>query len=743
MNVLPLPPDPYKTLGVERDARLPEIKTAYRKLILKLHPGKVQDVDLRAIRQDEFNKVQQAHALLSNDDSRLAYDSRFTTKMEEERRERRERRDLVASAAGNPEAANGSITQREASNPASTASIYRRVREGGKERIRQRTEKEPRYAVEESSSDSSSSDSLSSDSSSFEWEDDTSMAYRGSFSVAPRPSYFSPSERRKLGRTNSSTSMDHSMRKMHYNMGSGYGGSEDEGRYRSGRTDRSRPSSRQRNHSKNRVHNDAYAPPKRPAFILLDDDNRANSSNSVDHSMRKMHYSMGSDYGESDDEGRYRSRTDRSRPSSRQRSHSRNRAHSDAYAPPKRPQFVLLDDDNMSSSSKPYYRSYESYGRPKSPHVLHREPAKECLCCLKQFRPDDIVSLACQHWWCSSCLSRLVQLSLDSAELWPLKCCSIEIPQITLLDNLDEGTKVKYQLSLDKQPPLVLKCPNCLESFSDLPLLLRHHEGGHLISETSPPGNETVLEKDVPTEQTSNATDVDSDTCRRSTSSQTSEELSPSTTIAEPDPDKEMSLIGASTLPSPLLVPEKIGRQWKIYQVSSIAIIFLGKATIRFLGFQTTAWFVLVLAAVATSITTSYSIQGLAPDPRPEIGDSNYYSLLSQSIIAICSLYYLMVPYLRGDKEFPVRALFYICWILSLAGAVAAPLTYSIEWTKSVWCGFGSALAQVAATAFLFEHTGKHDRKRSHEEKFQIKPASGHEEEEEVEKYTDAVEGDT
>ena len=623
--------------------------------------------------------VQQACELLSNDDLRLAYDSTFTTKTEEQRgdmretwerrnmRERRKRRrerlDLIASAAVDPEAANGSITQGEPTNQASTASIFRWVREREKELIRQRTEMKSRYAVEE----------LSSYSSSFESEDDSSTAYRGFLPVAPKRSYFSPPERRKLQRANSSTSMDHSMRKMHHSMGSDYGGSDDEGAYTSLRTYRSRPSSR---------------------------------------------------------------------PSSRQRSHSRNQAHSDAYAPPGRPQFSLLDDDDdddddddMLSSSKSYFRSNKSlFGRPK-----------RCRCCLKRFRPDDIVSVACQHLWCPSCLSRLVQLGLDSAELWPPKCCSIEISQATLLDNLDESTKAGYQLAIGKQTPHLLKCPYCLEFFRDLLLLLRHHERSHIIPETSPPGNEMVSEKDTPAEQASNAMDVNSNTPRRSISSQASEEISPSTTISEPDPDNEAEtlVIGASTPIRPLPVPKKISRQWKIHQLPSIATIFLGKATIHFLGFQTTAWFVLVLAAVATSITTSYSIHGLAPDPRPEIGDSNYYSLLSQSIIAICSLYYLMVPYLRGDKEFPVRALFYICWILSLAGAVAAPLAYSIEWTKSVWCGFGSAIAQVAATAFLFEHTGKHDRKQSHEEKFLIKPASGHEEEEEVEKYTDAVEGDT
>jgi curved DNA-binding protein CbpA len=69
-----LPPDPYKLLGVLKDAKLPEIRSAHRKLVLKCHPDKVQDAALKAIKQDEFQKVQQAYELLSDDNRRLQYD---------------------------------------------------------------------------------------------------------------------------------------------------------------------------------------------------------------------------------------------------------------------------------------------------------------------------------------------------------------------------------------------------------------------------------------------------------------------------------------------------------------------------------------------------------------------------------------------------------------------------------------------------------------------------------------------
>ncbi|KFA76663.1 hypothetical protein S40288_04433 [Stachybotrys chartarum IBT 40288] len=70
----PLPPDPYKILGVSKDAQITEIRSAHRKLVLKCHPDKVQDPALKAQKQDEFQKVQQAYELLSDDSERAKYD---------------------------------------------------------------------------------------------------------------------------------------------------------------------------------------------------------------------------------------------------------------------------------------------------------------------------------------------------------------------------------------------------------------------------------------------------------------------------------------------------------------------------------------------------------------------------------------------------------------------------------------------------------------------------------------------
>lgn len=85
----PLPPDPYKILGVSKDAQTPEIRSSYRKLVLKCHPDKVTDPKLKAEKQDEFQRVQQAYELLNNDDERQKYDDRV--KLDDLRRQVKEK----------------------------------------------------------------------------------------------------------------------------------------------------------------------------------------------------------------------------------------------------------------------------------------------------------------------------------------------------------------------------------------------------------------------------------------------------------------------------------------------------------------------------------------------------------------------------------------------------------------------------------------------------------------------------
>ncbi|PGH10408.1 hypothetical protein GX51_00167 [Blastomyces parvus] len=72
--------DPYKVLGITKDATIAEIKSAHRKLVLKCHPDKIKDEEQRKDAVPEFQKVQSAYELLSDDKKRSEYDYKVELK---------------------------------------------------------------------------------------------------------------------------------------------------------------------------------------------------------------------------------------------------------------------------------------------------------------------------------------------------------------------------------------------------------------------------------------------------------------------------------------------------------------------------------------------------------------------------------------------------------------------------------------------------------------------------------------
>lgn len=74
----PLPPNPYKTLNVAKDATLATIRSAHRKLVLTCHPDKIKDKDeaVKEQKAQQFHQVQQAYEILSDDVKRHRYDER-------------------------------------------------------------------------------------------------------------------------------------------------------------------------------------------------------------------------------------------------------------------------------------------------------------------------------------------------------------------------------------------------------------------------------------------------------------------------------------------------------------------------------------------------------------------------------------------------------------------------------------------------------------------------------------------
>lgn len=70
----PIPPDPYKALGIAKDATTAQVKTAYKKAALRCHPDKALNKSSAA---EEFHLINQAYELLIDDEKRQKYEDQL------------------------------------------------------------------------------------------------------------------------------------------------------------------------------------------------------------------------------------------------------------------------------------------------------------------------------------------------------------------------------------------------------------------------------------------------------------------------------------------------------------------------------------------------------------------------------------------------------------------------------------------------------------------------------------------
>lgn len=94
----PIPPDPYNALGLSKTATGDEIRKAYRKLALQLHPDKCKEESLKAQRTDEFHLVQQAYDIIGDEEKRSRYDAQI--RLAELKRANLELRSQTSRATG-------------------------------------------------------------------------------------------------------------------------------------------------------------------------------------------------------------------------------------------------------------------------------------------------------------------------------------------------------------------------------------------------------------------------------------------------------------------------------------------------------------------------------------------------------------------------------------------------------------------------------------------------------------------
>ena len=729
-----IPPDPYEALGVSKLANRAEVRSAHRKIILRDYKDYLRDTDSNAAKAEGFYKVQQAYELLGDEAERLRYDNQAKL---------REMRAKMGAKWVNSDPMSSPVAK---SNPfeyevRTASSIHNEDGQRRRDRSRRRRDEAISARMK------------------LEIEKQKKFAtYMESTrrKASPDPEAYQP---RPIRRTETFNSLD-------INSAASYYTSDEE-------EAPSRPSNLR---SRQRIKGDPTAPKYQPTIHfnhllagsvsdrppVREAVSRLNNTANVDSDSHSEYDILRSSASPTPsrrmevpkptryiiDNGRSVPVMARSRYSNSENNvrytptyaDVRCSAPSPSYEPPRRssmnasvrPKLTRVTSSaSMDDSTRKMYHSMGSdYGGSSDERTYRSRnnnygsrPSSRDRSQSRNRRHSDAYAPPKEHKF------------VDVHDI-------LSNPNSKLTHEVVESMTREVIESIQTQRPQAvhLDCPNCLESFDDLREMLRHHEEKHLkstpatpdVAPDSPSSPETQTQAATGVEASKDAPPADipgQAEAHDSVSSLTNvgEKVEPSTGPTTPT-------ISGPIHQTPVKKTSALCHPSRFFRC-------LSKATLHFLGLQTSAWFILVLATAATAITTTYSLQGPAPDPPPLIGDSNYYSSLSQSTVAICSLYYMMVPYLRGDDALPVRGLFYVCWLLGLVGAVACPLIYARDWTKSVWCGFGSSLAQVAASAFLFEHAGKggKDWERARE-KAEMHPKEVSEETKALAKYTDKVE---
>jgi hypothetical protein len=121
---------------------------------------------------------------------------------------------------------------------------------------------------------------------------------------------------------------------------------------------------------------------------------------------------------------------------------------------------------------------------------------------------------------------------------------------------------------------------------------------------------------------------------------------------------------------------------------------------------------VLTLSVICLMATTGLACRALflsLYDPiQSKTMDSDFFTLLQQSILLFFSQYVLLVPYLRSMKLENERFWFLATLIASTLTGVASIFAYPWTLPVSTFLGFVANAAQIIATLLLIQETTLH-----------------------------------
>ncbi|KAI1852338.1 hypothetical protein JX266_002516 [Neoarthrinium moseri] len=84
-----------------------------------------------------------------------------------------------------------------------------------------------------------------------------------------------------------------------------------------------------------------------------------------------------------------------------------------------------------------------------SPQSSIHEEEVECVSCLDDFSPKDMIKAPC-HSYCQPCFRRLIETATQNEQQWPPKCCLNNIPERTIISNTDSELQREYRLKAEE-----------------------------------------------------------------------------------------------------------------------------------------------------------------------------------------------------------------------------------------------------------------------------------------------------
>lgn len=70
--------------------------------------------------------------------------------------------------------------------------------------------------------------------------------------------------------------------------------------------------------------------------------------------------------------------------------------------------------------------------------------SRSCMSCLESMPANELVSLPCQHKYCSTCIRQMVATNMADEQLFPPKCCSQKIPSETIFPLLSPKERESF-----------------------------------------------------------------------------------------------------------------------------------------------------------------------------------------------------------------------------------------------------------------------------------------------------------